>query len=106
MFVVCSQILDPVFVSSLLACVFFEGGGGLSLLILRNIKDMLFCSFPFSILCRARLVERYCLNLFLPWIILVSPSMLIESLTGYSRLDSHLCSLRVWMTSVQDFSGF
>ena len=43
-------------------------------------------SFPSSILCRAGLVERYCLNLVLSWNILVSPSIVIESFAGYSSL--------------------
>jgi hypothetical protein len=43
-------------------------------------------SFPSSILCRAGLVERYCLNLVLSWTILVSPFMVIESFAGYSSL--------------------
>jgi len=38
----------------------------------------LYYSFPSQILCRAWLVNRYCLNLDLTWNILVSPSMLID----------------------------
>ena len=58
------------------------------------------------ILCKAGLVDRYCLNLVLSWNILFSPSMLIESFAGYSSLGWHLCSLRVCMTSVQAFLAF
>jgi hypothetical protein len=36
----------------------------------------------------------------------VSPSMLIESLAGYSSLDWHLCSLSVCLISVQDLLAF
>jgi hypothetical protein len=36
------------------------------------------------------------------WNILVSPSMLIDSFSGYSSLGWHLCFLRVYMTSAQD----
>ena len=43
-------------------------------------------SFPPIILCRAGLVEIYCVNLVLSWNILISPSMLIESFAGYSSL--------------------
>jgi hypothetical protein len=32
--------------------------------------------------------------------------MLIESFAGYSSLGWHLCSLRFWMTSVQDLQVF
>ena len=35
-------------------------------------------------------MERYCVNLFLSWNILVSPSIVIESFAGYSSLGSHL----------------
>ena len=51
-------------------------------------------------------MERYCVNLVLPWNILVSPSMVIESFAGYSSLDLHLCSLRVCMTSALDLLAF
>ena len=51
-------------------------------------------------------MERYCVNLFLSWTILVSPSMVIESVAGYCRLGWHLWSLRVCMTSPQDLLAF
>jgi hypothetical protein len=47
-------------------------------------------------------MERYCVNLFLSWNILVFPSMAIESFAGYSSLGSHLCSLRICISFVQD----
>ena len=46
------------------------------------------------------------MNLVLSWNTLVSPSMVIESLAGYSSLGWHLCSLRVCITSVQDLLAF
>ena len=46
------------------------------------------------------------MNLVLSWNTLVSPSMVIESLAGYSSLGWHLISLRVCMTSVQDLLAF
>ena len=45
-------------------------------------------------------------KLILAWNILVSPSMLIERFTGYSRPGWHLCFLRVCMTSVQVLLAF
>ena len=51
-------------------------------------------------------MERQCVNLVLSWNTLVSPTMVIESLAGYSSLGWHLCSLRVCMTSVQDLLTF
>ena len=51
-------------------------------------------------------MERYCVNLVLSWNTLVSPSMVIESFAGNSRLGWHLCSLRVCITSVQDLLAF
>ena len=54
----------------------------------------------------AGFVERYCLNLFLPWNILVSQSMVTESFAGHSSLGRHLCSLRVCMISAQDLLAF
>ena len=51
-------------------------------------------------------MERYCVHLVLSWNILVSPSMVIESFSGYSSLGQHLCSLRVCMKSAQDLLAF
>ena len=51
-------------------------------------------------------MERNCVNLILSWIILFSPSMMIESFAGYSSLGWHLCSLRICMTSAQDLLAF
>jgi hypothetical protein len=45
-------------------------------------------------------------NLVLSWNTLVSPSMVIESFLGYSSLGWYLCSLRVYITSVQDLLAF
>jgi hypothetical protein len=53
-----------------------------------------------AFLCRTGFVERYFVNLFLSWNILVLPFMVIGSFAGYSgSLCWHLCSLRVCMTS-------
>ena len=46
------------------------------------------------------------MNLVLSWNTLVSSSMVIESLAGYSSLAWHLCSLSVCKTSVQDLLAF
>ena len=51
-------------------------------------------------------MERYCANLVLSWHILVSPSIVNESSAGCSSLGWHLCSLRVYITSVQDLLAF
>jgi hypothetical protein len=51
-------------------------------------------------------VLRYCVNLVLSWDTLVSPSMVFESLAGYSSLGWHLCSLSVFIISVQDLLAF
>jgi hypothetical protein len=45
-------------------------------------------------------------NLVLSWNTLVSPSMVIESFTGYYSLGWHLCSLSVCITSGHDLLGF
>ena len=42
----------------------------------------------------------------LAWNTLVSPSMVIESLAGYSSLGWHLCSLSVCITSDQALLAF
>ena len=47
-------------------------------------------------------MERYCINFVLSWNILVSPSMVVESLAGYNSLGWHLCSLSVYITSDHD----
>jgi hypothetical protein len=47
-------------------------------------------------------VERKFVNLALLWNTLVSPSMVIESFVGYSSLGWCLCSLTVFLTSIQD----
>jgi hypothetical protein len=44
--------------------------------------------------------------LVLSWNTLVSPSMVIESFAGYSSPGWRLCSLRVYITSVQDPLAF
>ena len=50
-------------------------------------EDSLFLfDFSIFILCRAGLLESYCVNVFLSWNILFSPSMVIESFSGYSSL--------------------
>ena len=46
------------------------------------------------------------MNLDLSWNTLVSSSMVIESLAGYSTLGWHLCSLSVCITFVQDLLAF
>ena len=46
------------------------------------------------------------MNLVLSWNTLVSPSMVIESLAGYSSLGWHLCSLSVYITFVHDLLAF
>ena len=51
-------------------------------------------------------MERYCVNLVLSWNTLVSPSMVIESFSGYSSLGWYLCSLSVRITSVQYLLAF
>jgi hypothetical protein len=51
-------------------------------------------------------MERYCVNFVLSWNTLVSSSMVIESFAGYSSLGWHLCSLSVYITSVQDLLAF
>jgi hypothetical protein len=45
-------------------------------------------------------------NLVLSWNTLVSPSMVIESFAGYSSLGCHLCSLGVYIPSVQNILDF
>jgi hypothetical protein len=45
-------------------------------------------------------------NLVLSWNTLFFPIMVIESFVGYSSLGCHFCSLRVYITSVQDHLAF
>ena len=40
------------------------------------------------------------------WDILATPSMLIDSFIKYSSLGWHLCSLIVWLISVQALLAF
>ena len=51
-------------------------------------------------------MKRYCVNLVLSWDTLVSPSMVTESLAGYSSLGWDLCSLSVCITYVQALLAF
>jgi hypothetical protein len=51
-------------------------------------------------------VENYCVHWVLSWNTLVSPSMVIESFAAYGSLGWHLCSLTVYITSVQDLLAF
>lgn len=76
-----------VFVVALCAVVLSFGFAVRSLISCRSFGIGIFLilmSFPSRILCRAGLVDRYCLNLVLSWNILVSPSMLIKSFAEYS----------------------
>jgi hypothetical protein len=51
-------------------------------------------------------MERYCVNLVLSWNTLISTSMVNENFAGYSSLGWHLCSLKVYITSLQDLLAF
>ena len=51
-------------------------------------------------------MERCFVNLFLLWNTLFSPSVVIESFSGYSSLGWHLYSLSVCITSVQYLLAF
>ena len=51
-------------------------------------------------------MERCFVNLFLSWNTLFSPSVVIESFSGYSSLGWHLYSLSVCITSVQYLLAF
>ena len=62
--------------------------------------------FSVIIFGRAGFMERYCVNFVLSWNTLVSLSMVIESLDGYSSLGCHLCSVSVCITSVQTLLAF
>ena len=62
--------------------------------------------FPSSIFCKAGFVATYCLNLFLSWNILFSPSMMNASFAEYSSLGLHPWSLSVCSTSIQDLLAF
>ena len=46
------------------------------------------------------------MNLVLSWNTLISPSMVIESLAGYSSLGWHLRSLSVCITSIHYLLAF
>ena len=46
------------------------------------------------------------MSLVLSWNTLVTSSMVIKSLAGYSSLGWHLCSLSVFITFVQDLLDF
>jgi hypothetical protein len=84
---VCVCVFMFMFVS-----LFFAGIGLLiSCVFLDVVLLYLLCwSFPSSVLCRAGFVDKYCLNLVLSWNSLCSPSMMIESFSGYGSLGWHL----------------
>jgi hypothetical protein len=68
------------------------------------LGEVNFLGLEFSfyyLLCRTRFVNSYYLNLTLTCHILLSPSMVIESLAGFSSLGWHLLSVNVCSTSVQ-----
>ena len=66
-----------------------------------------FCYYPLKdwicgkVMCEFGFVVEY-----FGFSTLVSPSMVIESLAGYSSLSWHLCSLSVCISSVQDLLAF
>ena len=51
-------------------------------------------------------MQRYFVNLVLLWNTLVSPSMVSETLAGYSNPGWQLSSLSVYITYVQDLLAF
>ena len=51
-------------------------------------------------------MATYWLNLVLSWNILICPSMVNESIAGYSSLGRHLRSLNVCIMLDQDFLSF
>ena len=61
-----------------------------------------FCYYPLKGWIRGKIMCEF----ILLWNTLVSPSMVIESLAGYSSLGWHLCSLSVCITSVQALLAF
>ena len=61
-----------------------------------------FCYYPLKGWIRGKIMCVFGLS----WNTLVSPSMVIESLAGYSSLGWHLCSLSFCITSVQDLLAF
>ena len=66
----------------------------------------LVCGFPSSSFCKTGFVDMCCLNLFLSWNILFSPSMVNENFAGNSNLGLHPWSLSVCSTSIQDLLAF
>ena len=75
----------------------------LLLFLLFVLFSFVFCYYslkgwiPGKIMCEFGLVLEY---------FFFSPSTVFESLSGYSSLGWHLCSLRVCITSVQDLLAF
>ena len=76
------------------------------LVLLWLLLASLVCDFPSSTFCKAGFVATYCLNLFLSWNILFSPSMVNASFAGYSSLGLHPWSLSFCSTSIQDLLAF
>ena len=76
------------------------------LVLLWVLLASLVCGFPSSIFCNAGFVATYCLNLFLSWNSLFSPSMVNTSFAGYSSLGLHPWSLSFCSTSIQDLLAF
>jgi hypothetical protein len=70
----CAILFFDFAMSCLICCVFL------------GVVTILVSSFSFYYPLRAGLVERYHLNLFLSWNVLVSPSMAIERFARYSSL--------------------
>ena len=66
-------------------------GGGLSdICTIVGIFGFLGLRFSFEYFlpfCRAGFMDTYCLNLFLSWNVLFSPSMVKENFAGFSSLD-------------------
>ena len=71
-------------------------------LLLRVFLAFLVCGFPSSIFCKAAFLAMYCLNLFLSWNILFSPSIVNAIFAGYSSLVLHPWSLSVCSTYIED----
>jgi len=71
-----------------------------------DVFSLLVLEFSMYFLCRPGFAVRDFINLVLSWNILVSLCMLLECFTGYNNLVWQFCSLRVFLTSVQDILTF
>jgi hypothetical protein len=91
---------------SLLSCLFFSCGFVLHVLSWFFMLSFSVCRNPSRIFCSHDLVVICCFSFCLSWKTFIIPSILNDSLAGYSNLELNLFSFYAQNTSLDTFLAF